>query len=58
MIWHTIAKNVSLLELPVVAILEEFHQMAGLHGRNAHRSTAPPKHNYIVKVEEGEGNGV
>ena len=54
MIWHAIAKNVSYVELPVVAILEEFRRLGGPRGRNAHRPTAPPKYNYVVKVEEGE----
>ena len=54
MIWHSIAKKLSFVELPVVAILEEFRRLGGPRGRNAHRPTAPPKHNYIVKVEEGE----
>ena len=56
MIWHSIAKKVSNVELPVVAILEEFRRMAGPRGRYAHRGTAPPKHNYTVKVEEGEAD--
>jgi hypothetical protein len=38
----------------VVAILEEFRRLASVCGRNAHRGKAPPKYNYIVKVEEGE----
>ena len=51
MIWHSIAKTVSFVELPVVDILEEVRRMAGPRGRNSHRGTAPPKHNYIVKLE-------
>ena len=54
MIWHAIAKKVSYVELPVVAILKEFRRLGGPRGRNAHRPTAPPKYNYTVKVEEME----
>ena len=51
MIWHSYAKELKCEEVPVLAILEEFHKLSGQRGPNAHRGTNPPKYNYRVKVE-------
>ena len=59
MLWHSLATKVvdgkrthlDCKEVPVMAILKEFREMAGIRGRNTHRGTTPPKYEYTVKVE-------
>ena len=53
MLWFQAAKGLEWKDVPVLEILKEFRRLAGIGGRSAHRGTAPPKHNYSVKVEEG-----
>ena len=56
MVWYSLAKERKFEEVPVMAILKEFRDMAGIRGRNAHKPTPPPKYDYRVKVEvEDEG---
>ena len=56
MMWHSVAHNLPCEKVPVMAILKEFRDMAGIRGRNAHKPTPPPKYDYRVKVEvEDEG---
>ena len=56
MVWYSLAKERKFEEVPVIAILKEFRDMAGIRGRNAHKPTPPPKYDYRVKVEvEDEG---
>ena len=38
-------------QVPVLDILKEFRQLAGIRGRNAHRPSAPPQYDFKVKVE-------
>ena len=51
MLWHYMGKDLTCKQVPVMAILKEFRTLAGIRGRSAHRGTAPPKYNYLVKVE-------
>ena len=51
MLWHSLAKQLSCEQLPVMAILKEFRELSGAHGRHAHRGQTPPKYEYTVKVE-------
>ena len=59
MLWHSLATKVvdgkrthlDCKEVPVMAILKEFREMAGIRGRNTHRGTTPPKYEYTVKVK-------
>ena len=44
-VWHTMSNHLTCEQLPVMAILKEFREMAGIRGRQAHRGTAPPKYN-------------
>ena len=64
MLWHSLATKVVSMkrtklecqDVPVMAILKEFREMAGVKGRNAHRA-APKityeyeKHRSAVKIE-------
>ena len=43
MVWHTMGKELSCEQLPVMDILYEFRALAGVRGRNAHRGQQPPK---------------
>ena len=54
MIWHTVAKQLTCAQVPVMAILEEFRKMSGVRGRLAHRGSDPPKYGYRVKAEVDE----
>ena len=51
MLWHSLAKQLSCEQLPVMAILKEFRELSGSHGRHTHRGQTPPKYEYTVKVE-------
>ena len=51
MLWHSLAKDLSCEQVPVMAILKEFRELSGLRGRHAHRGQHPPKYEYTVKVE-------
>ena len=51
MVWHSLAKDLSCEQLPVMAILKEFRELSGQSGRKAHRGRTPPKYEYTVKVE-------
>ena len=48
---HTMGKDLTCEQLPVMAILKEFRELAGIRGRNAHRGKQPPKYDYRVKME-------
>ena len=37
MLWHEMGKQLSPQEVPVMAILKEFREMAGPRGRDSHR---------------------
>ena len=54
MLWHSFAKDLKCQDVPVLAILKEFHELSGKRGRNAHRGTTPPQYSYRVKVEVEE----
>ena len=54
MLWHSLAKDLSCEQLPVMAILKEFRTLSGQHGRHTHRGWTPPKYEYTVKVEVDE----
>jgi hypothetical protein len=43
-------------EVPVLAILKEFRELAGIRGRYVHRGTTPPSYNFTVKVELDKGS--
>ena len=51
MLWHTMAKQLKCEEVPVMAILQVFRELAGERGRQAHRPTNPPKYSYRVKED-------
>ena len=51
MAWHTMGKDLSCAQVPVMDILAEFRALAGIRGRNAHRGTNPPQYDHRVKVE-------
>ena len=38
MLWHRLAKDIKLPNVPVMAILKEFRTMAGENGRRPHRA--------------------
>ena len=42
MLWHTMAKELKCEEVPVMAILQVFRELAGERGRQAHRPCAQP----------------
>ena len=46
MLWHEMAKALTPQEVPVMAILKEFREMAGAHGRQAHRPAEPSTYEY------------
>ena len=57
MLWHFVARKmeedgtrssaaISHSDVPVMAILKEFREMAGVKGRNVHRGTDPPTYEY------------
>ena len=57
MLWHELGKKLTPQEVPVVAILKEFREMAGPRGRTAHRPQEPSKYEYEkhrapIKVED------
>ena len=41
MLWHEMAKQLEPEEVPVMAILKEFREMAGPAGRKSHRPSNP-----------------
>ena len=49
---HYAAKTVACRDLPVMAILKEFRQMAGPKGRKDHRLFPPAKYEYEAKRQE------
>ena len=49
MLWHTMGKELKCEEVPVMAILKVFRELAGERGRQVHRPTDPPKYPYRVK---------
>ena len=51
MMWHVTGKDLKSEEVPVMDILKEFRELAGIRGRNAHRPSAPPQYDFKVKVE-------
>lgn len=51
MVWHTMGKELSCEQLPVMDILYEFRALAGVRGRNAHRGQQPPKYDLRAKVD-------
>ena len=51
MLWHTMAKQLKCEEVPVMAILQVFRELAGERGRQAHRPTNLPKYSYRVKKD-------
>ena len=51
MIWHMEGKSLPCAQVPVLAILKEFRELAGIRGRSMHRPTMPPKYDFKVKVE-------
>jgi hypothetical protein len=53
MLWHSLAKDLSCEQLPVMAILKEFRELGGVRGRKAHRGTMPP--NAQVRVPRQGG---
>ena len=48
MIWHTVAKQLSCEQVPVRAILKEYHELSGVRGRTAHRGFTPPTYNHTA----------
>jgi hypothetical protein len=46
MLWHEMGKQLTPQELPVMAILKEFREMAGPGGRTAHRPSEPSTYEY------------
>ena len=39
------------VQVPVMDILKEFRELAGIRGRQAHRPSAPPQYDFKVKME-------
>ena len=46
MLWHEIGKALTPQQVPVMAILKEFREMAGPRGRKAHRAAEPATYDY------------
>ena len=46
MLWHEMGKELTPQEVPVMAILKEFREMAGPRGRTAHRPAQPSTYEY------------
>ena len=46
MLWHEMGKELAPQELPVMAILKEFREMAGPKGRTAHCPAEPSTYEY------------
>ena len=48
MLWHSMAKDLSCRDVPVMAILKEFREMApaGSGGRRPHRPAPPATYEY------------
>ena len=61
MLWHEMAKELKPQEVPVMAILKEFREMAGPKGRTAHRAAPKPVYEYekhIIKPEGGTSSSM
>ena len=46
MLWHQMGKQLEPEEVPVMAILKEFREMAGPAGRKSHRPSNPVTYGY------------
>ena len=46
MLWHEMAQDLMPQQVPVMAILKEFREMAGVGGRQQHRPAEPSKYEY------------
>ena len=61
MMWHYHAKSRPCHDVPVMAILKVFREMAGPKGRKEHRLFPPAKYEYEAKRssvgESSEGEG-
>ena len=55
MLWHELGKQLSPQELPVMAILKEFREMAGPGGRHAHHAAPQPTYAYEAHRIKPEG---
>ena len=51
MMWHVASKGQKTEEVPVMDILKEFRELAGIRGRNARKPSAPPQYDFEVKME-------
>ena len=51
MMWHVMGKDLKCENVPVMDILKEFRELAGTHGRNAHKPSAPPQYDFKVKIK-------
>ena len=51
MLWHEMAKQLTPQQVPVMAILKEFREMAGPGGRTAHRPSEPSTYEYESKLK-------
>ena len=50
-VWHVGGKVLKSEQVPVMEILKEFRELAGVKGRNRHKATGPPQYNFKVKME-------
>ena len=56
MLWHELAKQLTPQQVPVMAILKEFREMALPAGRKSHRASQPSTYEYEkhrMKPEKG-----
>ena len=59
MVWYSLAAEIKCQELPVMSILKEFREMAGVKGRSSHRPHDPPQYDYqLASKQRSELNSV
>ena len=56
MLWHSLGKDLKCEEVPVMAILKKFRDLAGVRGRTRHVGTNPPKYDYRVQADVGSSS--
>ena len=52
MVWHFLGKDLKCEQLPVMSILKEFRDMAGVKGRYAHKPSEPPVYDYQLASKQ------
>ena len=51
MVWHVAGRTMPCCDVPILDILREFRELAGIRGRYGHRGHQPPMYDHKVKAE-------